>query len=562
MSKVPKLGKAGKEFVFSQQTSIMSAATVITALVFVSAVLGFIKQRFLFSMFPGEMLRLEVDAFLVAFRIPDFLFQLLVAGVLSATFIPVFTRLQHQNPDEARKLTNELITQLSVIYVLFAIVVGFFAPQIIRLMTGPKFSGEQVMLAAQMTRLMLGSTFFLLLSNFLSGILQSNKQFLLPALSPVMYNLGIILGIVVLSRYFGIYGPALGVIIGSVAHFFIQLPLARRMGFDFKPQYSFKNKDVFEVNKLMVPRGATLTTNYVEDFVGLYVVTSIGSTLVLLYNSAYQLAAAPIRLFGISIAQAALPFLSLKAKEQDMRGFTLLLTKTLHQIAFFMFPAGALLLILRIPIVRLVLGARELPWTETVLMGRLVAIYSLSIAALAMTHVVLRAYYALKETKIPFILACISMLVNIATMLLGAFVFGWGLIAVALGPTVAAILEFFLLLTVLFKKLGYFSAREFFIPQLKMLLATLLMGIALYIPMKFLDRVVFDTTRVLGLLALTSIVSLVAMFVYLFFSKLLGVEQLSIVASIKGKLQGWQTSLSRSTEVLGVEEETKTGSSL
>lgn len=554
--------RKGREIVSSQQTSIMSAATVITALVFVSAVLGFIKQRFLFSFFPGEVMRLQVDAFLVAFRIPDFLFQLLVAGVLSATFIPVFTRLQHKDPHEARAMTNELITQLSVIYILFAIVIGFFAPQIIRLMTGPKFSNDQVILAAQMTRLMLGSTFFLLLSNFLSGILQSNKQFLLPALSPAMYNLGIIFGIVVLSRYFGIYGPALGVVLGSLAHFLIQLPLARSLGFAFKPQFSFRNKDVFEVNRLMLPRGATLTTNYIEDFVGLYVVTSIGSTLVLLYNSAYQLAAAPIRLFGISIAQAALPFLSLKAKEQDMRGFTDLVTRTLHQIAFFMFPAGVLLLILRIPIVRLVLGARELPWSDTVLMGRLVAIYSFSIAALAMTHVVLRAYYALTETKIPFVFAVISMIINISIMVVGSFVLNWGLIAVALGPSVAAIVEFLLLLIVLFRRVGYFSASDFFIPQLKMLLATLLMGVALYIPMKFLDQVVFDTTRVMGLLALTSIVSLVGILVYLLFSRFIGVEQLSIVASIQGRLKGWQAKLVNTQEILGVEEETKTGSSL
>ncbi|HSW89858.1 MAG TPA: lipid II flippase MurJ, partial [Patescibacteria group bacterium] len=359
---VDTLFRKGSNLFTKEQTSIMSAATVITSLVFVSALLGFVKQRFLFSFFPGEISRLQVDAFLVAFRIPDFLFQLLVAGVLSATFIPVFTRVQHNSGQEARHLVNQLITLLSLVYVVFAVIVGIFAPQILRAMTGPEFSDSQVILAASMTRLMLVSTFFLLLSNFLSGILQSNKQFLLPALSPVMYNLGIIIGIVFLSKYLGIYGPAIGVILGSVAHFLVQIPLAKKFGFSYKPELSLSNPDVREVNRLMIPRGATLTTNYVEDFVGLYIVTSIGSSLVLLYNSAYQLAAAPIRFFGVSIAQAALPFLSIKAKEHDLRGLTELLIDTLHQIAFFMFPAGVLLLILRIPIVRLVFGARQLQW--------------------------------------------------------------------------------------------------------------------------------------------------------------------------------------------------------
>lgn len=553
-SMVANLFAKSQKFISGQQTSIMSAAAVITALVFLSAVLGFVKQRFLVSFFPGD-LRPQVDAFLVAFRIPDFLYQLLVAGILSATFIPVYTRIHHKNPAEAQTLVNQLITQLAVIYVIFALVVGFFAPQIIRLMTGPKFTADQVALAAQMTRVMLGSTFFLLLSNFLSGILQSNKQFLLPALSPVMYNLGIIFGIVFLTRQFGIFGPAIGVVIGSAAHFLIQIPLTRALGFVYRPETDLKDKNVSEVYRLMLPRGATLTTNYIEDFVGLYIVTSIGNTLVLIYNSAYQLAAAPIRFFGVSIAQAALPFLSNKAKDGDMPGFTALLTQTLHQIAFLMFPASALLLVLRIPIVRLVFGARQLPWSDTVLMGQMVALYSISLAALAMTHVVLRAYYAIKETRLPFIFAFISMAINITIMFVGASFFNLGLWSVALGPSVAAIVEFLLLTIVLFRKVGYFSSHEFFIPLLKMLAATLLMGISLYVPMKLLDKLVFDTTRVVGLIALTLIVSLVGMVVYLLFSKLLKVEQLSILASIHGKLRGWQNRLSNTTEVISADEE-------
>src|SRR5258708_5399874 len=541
-----------REFVNAQQTSIMSAATVISALTVVSAILGIIRSRFLVS----YLERSQADAFLVGFRIPDFFFQLLVAGVLSAKFIHVFTRVYHKDPKDAKNLVNTLITQLSLVYVLFAVVVGIFAPQILRLMTGSGFSDSQVMVAASMTRIMLGSTFFLLLSNFLSGILQSNRHFLLPALSPVLYNLGIIFGIVALTPQFGVYGPALGVVVGSLVHFLIQLPLATKLGFSYRPKFSLKNLDVREVYRLMVPRGATLTTNYVEDFVGLFVVTSIGNSFVLIYTIANQLAATPIRLFGVSIAQAALPFLSIKAKEHDMHGFMELLTDTLHQIAFFMFPAGTLLLVLRIPIVRLAFGAKKLPWSDTVLLGRLVAIFSLSIAALAMTHVVLRAYYALKETKLPFVFATISMIINILIMTLGAFYGGLGISAVAIGPSVAAILEFLLLLVFLFRKVGYFNSHEFFVPQLKMVVATVLMGVALYFPMKLLDKLVFDTTRVWGLLALTTVVSLVGTIVYLAFSKLLGVEQLSILASIHGKLRGWQNKLSRTTEVLNVDEET------
>lgn len=550
---VATLIQKGKAFVSAQQTSIMSAASIITAFSVVSALLGVLRLRLLGSFFGTPDLRPLADAYLVAFRIPDLLFQLLVAGVLSATFIPVYSRVVHKDGAEAIEFVRSLSTLLTIVYAVVAIVAAVFAPQIISIMTGPKFL--LIDLSAQMTRIMLGSTFFLLLSNLLSGILQSHRRFLLPALSPVFYNFGIILGTVFLSRFIGIYGPALGVFLGAMIHFGIQLPEALRLGFSFLPKFSFRRSDVREVLTLMIPRGATLSTNYVEDFVGLFIVTSLGNTLVFLYSAASSLAAAPIRFFGVSIAQAALPFLSSRAREGDMQGFMKLLTQTLHQIAFFMFPAGALLFVLRIPIVRLAMGARELPWSDTVLMGRLVGLYAFSIAFLAMTHVVLRAFYALKETKTPFIIAFICMCINVVIMLVGASWGRLGLSAVALGPTVAAIIEFLLLLIFLFRKLGFFNANDFFVPQLKMLLATGLMGICLYVPMKLLDKLVFDTTRVLGLLALTFVVSTGGIVCYLVFSKILRVGQLSILTSIQGKLAGWQNRLSKTTEVLNVDEE-------
>ncbi|PWU23657.1 murein biosynthesis integral membrane protein MurJ [Candidatus Cerribacteria bacterium 'Amazon FNV 2010 28 9'] len=553
---VASLFQQSKRFVSAQQTSILSAAVIIMSLSVVSALLGLLRYRLLDSFFGTPTLRLQADAFLVAFQIPDLLFQLLVAGVLSATFIPVYSRVLHKSEEESHVFVSALMILLAVCYVLIAIIAGIFAPEIIRSMTGAKYTLAQVDLSVQLMRIMLVSTFFLLLSNFFSGILQSSKRFILPSLSPVVYNLGNIIGIVFLSRWFGIYGAAIGVVIGAFVHFVIQLPDAFKLGFRFRFSWPILRPDVLEVIRLMVPRGATLATNNFEDFVGLFVVTSLGSTFVLLYSAAQSLAAAPIRFFGVSIAQAALPFFTSKAKDGDMKGLTSLLTETLHQIAFFMYPAGALLLVLRVPIVRLAMGAKQLPWSDTVTMGQLVAIYALSIAALAMTNVVLRAYFAIKETRLPFLFACISMTINVVVMWLAAFVFKWGIISVAIGPTTAAICEFLLQLIFFFRKVHSFSSHEFFIPQGKMVLATAIMGVALYIPMKLLDQLVFDTTRVVGLIALTLVVSLVGMVVYLVLCWLLHIEQLSIVTSLPGKIKGWQAKLSKTTEVLAVEEET------
>lgn len=545
--------KKSASFLFAEQTSILSAATLIGSLSVVSAILGILYKRLLISVFTGES-RPLLDAFFAAFRIPDFLFQLLVVGVLSATFIPVYTRLLHQE-EEKREFVQTLMTILCLAYLIVATLTGIFAVPLISSFTGKEFGTDQVLLAAQLMRVMLGAQFFFLLSNFLSGILQSNKSFLLPALSPILYNIGIIVGTVVFAPIFGIYGPTIGVLLGAVVHFAIQIPFAMRYGFSFRLRLQTKNLHVREVFRLMIPRGATQTTNALEDFVGVYVATSLGNTLLTSITFAQSLIAAPIRFFGVSIAQAALPFLSSEAKDHDIVGFVKLLIKTLHQIAFFMYPAGGLLLVLRIPIVRLAFGAKEFPWSDTVLLGQLVAIYAIAVGAVAMTHVLLRAFYALKETKTPFFIALIGMGVNISAMWFGTVVFGWGVHAIPFGFVFAAFTEVLLLLVTLFYKLRMFYWKEFFIPQGKLALCAILMGGTLYSVMKILDQLVFDTTRVLGLFALTGFASLAGAIVYIFLCAVFGVEQLSILVSIRGKVMDWRTRLSRTQEVIGAQEE-------
>lgn len=551
---VATLFQRGQKVLSAQQSSIMSAAFIIGGMSVVSALLGIFKNRIIEAVFASPAQKPMIDAFWVAFRVPDFLFSLLVVGVLSATFIPVYTRVINEEKERV-KLVSTLMTVLGLVYIAIALVVGFLAFPIVRSYTGVEFKDYQVVLAAGMMRIMLVAQLFFLFSNFLSGILQSNKSFILPALAPILYNLGIIAGTVFLSPAIGIYGPAAGVLLGAIAHFIIQLPVAFHFGFRFRLSFDLKNHNVREVMRLMVPRGATQSTNAAEDFFGTFVATSLGSAFLRLVTYASALGAAPVRFIGVSIAQAALPFLSLELKENNSEGFVRLLVRTLHQIAFLMMPAGALLLVLRIPIVRLAYGAKGLPWSDTVLIGRMVAIYAIVIAFQAMIHVLLRAYYALKETKIPFYIALFSMALNILVMYVSVTVFGLGLMAVALGSAAASTLELSLLLIILLRRMHIFHPDEFFIPQLKIVVATLLMGVSLYIPMKLLDQLVFDTTRVMGLVALTAVVSFVGLLVYLLFCRLLNVEQLSILASIQGKLRGWQTKLSKTTEVLNISEE-------
>ena len=230
--------KNGSRLLSRRQSSIFSAATILAATFSVSAILGILRDRLLYARFYACCAS-QLDAYNGAFRIPDIIFRLLVTGALSAAFIPVFSEQLARNKKEAYRTASSVINILFlVLLVLVALVIIFSYPLSALITSG--FTQEQVVLMSQLTRVMVFAQLFFLLSNFLTGVLQSYQRFLLPALAPVAYNLGIIFGIQVLAPYWGIFGPALGVVIGAGLHFFIQLPLVLALGFDYLPIASFR----------------------------------------------------------------------------------------------------------------------------------------------------------------------------------------------------------------------------------------------------------------------------------------------------------------------------------
>jgi len=208
---------------FKPQKGILSAAGVLMAAVFFSRILGLLRDRFLAGAFFNPATSWQLDVYFAAFRLPDMIFQLLVVGALSAAFIPVFSQYLFTKKAEAWHIASSVITAGLVLFFLLASVLAIFSLPLSRLIA-PSFSTAQLQLMSNLTRVLIIAQVFFLVSNFLTGILQSHHYFLVPALAPIAYNLGIIFGIVFLSPVFGIYGPALGVIIGAFLHFLVQVP--------------------------------------------------------------------------------------------------------------------------------------------------------------------------------------------------------------------------------------------------------------------------------------------------------------------------------------------------
>jgi putative peptidoglycan lipid II flippase len=346
----------------------------------------------------------------------------------------------------------------------------------------------------------------------------------------------------------GIYSAGIGVVIGAFIHMIIQLPLVFKLGFRYRPSFDLSIPGVKNFLKLSPPRTLALAISELRKlFLGFFA-TSLGNLSFLVMDYGLTLMAIPIRFFGVAIGQAALPFLSDEAGDDGQVKFKKLLLNSLHQVSFLTMPASALLLILRIPIVRLVYGTANFPWTTTITVGRVLAILALSIFAQALTHLLIRSFYALKDTKTPLYVTLIDGVSYLITCFLMIFVFHLGVLGIATATTITGFFEFLILLILLNRKLKGIAGYEFWIPQLKILVATFFMTVFLYLPFKFLDELVFDTSRTLELIGLTITTSSIALLVYLYFAVLLQIKELYVFVELINKFGGWKKSISKSEE--------------
>ena len=377
---VKQLLHQSRSFLFKKQTSILSAAAVIAATYLTSAILGLVRDRLLAGMFSPHALGI----YLAADRIPSFIFNLVVIGALSSSFIPVFTTyLSRREEAEAWKAASVIINLTLLIFASFSFIVILTSGSIARLMAPPSATLEDINLLSALIRLMFLAQIFLLLSNFLTGLLQSYQRFLIPALAPIAYNFGVILGILFLSPTLGLYGPVWGAVIGAVLHFLIQVPMVRFLGIRYRLSFDCRHPGVAEMIRLAVPRLFGLAANQVTALVDTILAASISFSAVTFFTFAQHLQNLPVSLFGAAIAQAALPALSLEAAPERRTQFKGIFLSALHQMAFLIFPSAAAIFVLRLPIVRLIFGASQYHWLATLDTGRVVAFFSLSLFAQA-----------------------------------------------------------------------------------------------------------------------------------------------------------------------------------
>ena len=557
MDKVKSFWLNGQNLLSRRQSSILSAAFVIAVTYGISMVLGILRERLLVARFYA-CCRQELDVYYAAFRLPDMIFQLVVIGALAAAFIPVFSEKLSRDEKEAYHLASSLINLLLGFFLILALIIFIAARPFSALITG-NFTLAQVDLMAQMTRLMLLAQVFFLISNFLSAIVQSHQRFLLPALSPVVYNLGIILSVIFLAGPLGIWAATVGVLLGALFHFLIQLPLAIKLGFRYSLSFDWENSGVKRVFRLMLPRTLALAASQVEATVSLFMATSLSPGSLTIYYLAQRLADLPVRLLGTSIGQAALPLLSRQLAEEKLEEFKRTLNQSVGQILFVALPTTAIFLVLRVQLVRFAYGAKSFPWAATIITGRTLAAVVLSIFSQSVVQLLVRGFYALHDTANPFFISLISVAINISLSVLFVFGFQMGIFGLALAFSLANFFNFLFLLILFNQKKVKFLEGKDVIGWLKMTFAAGLAGSVCWLSMRAMDMFVFETSRAWPLLALTLISGTVGLLTYLFLAYLFKFRELEAILGLGKRISQWQKVLFGVEEILEPHPDTVSG---
>jgi len=548
MVKVKNFWQNSKDIFLRRQSGILSAALVIALTYGISMILGIFRERLLVSRF-FSCCRENLDVYYAAFRLPDMIFQLVVIGALSAAFIPVFSEKLAKNVKEANELASSFINLLLGFFLILAVAIFIAAKPISILITG-NFTLSQIDLMTQMTRLMLLAQIFFLLSNFLSAMIQSHQRFLLPALSPIVYNLGIIASVFFLSKPLGIWSASVGVLIGAFFHLIIQIPLAIKLGFRYRLVLNWADAGVRKMVRLMLPRTMALAASQVEATVSLFLATSLSTGSLTLYYLAQRLADLPVRLVGTSIGQAALPLLSLQLAEQKNEDFKKTLVQSLSQILYLSLPLTAVFLVLRVPFVRFAYGARSFPWEATITTGKTLAAITLSIFPQCAIQLLIRGFYALHDTTIPFFASVVSVIISIVLSLFFIFSLNLGIFGLALAFSISNLINFLLLIFLFHFKKEKFIGRGELLSWFKMAFASVIVALVTWGSMRLLDIFVFDTSRAFPLLLLTVISSLVGILVYFGLSKLFKLKELKTIVGISRKISQWPKSLLPVKEII------------
>lgn len=402
-------------FLSSEVRGLHAAAYVLATFALLSSLLALVRDRLLAHAFGAST---TLDIYYAGFRIPDLLF--VATGALVSVYI-LIPELVRRSKDEQRDYIDTVVLGFSALAVFLSGIAALSAPYVLSVLF-PVYVDESADLLVSITRILLLQPILLGLSNILAAITQVQHRYAIYALSPLLYNIGIIVGIVFLYPLWGLSGLAVGVVLGAALHLIIQLPSIISDGYFLRMPRFIEPRALFETARVSIPRALALSMNQMA-FLGL---VALGSTLTIgsvsVFMFAFNLQAVPLAIIGASYSVAAFPTLALALSRGERSEFIVHVATAARYVFFWSVPASALILILRAYIVRVVLGTGAFDWTDTRLTAAAFALLAFSLVSQGIMLLLVRGYYAAGRTFVPFVVsACMTLLtLALAALMLGA----------------------------------------------------------------------------------------------------------------------------------------------
>ena len=466
---------------------LAKSAGVIGIATLASRLLGVAREQALALVF-GASASPQMDAYNVAFRIPNLLRDLFAEGAMTAAFVPAFTRtLTGAGKEAAWRIGNLVLNALLLItgvLVLFGIL---FAPEITQVLTDERFSSREgaVPLTVQLTRIMLPFLPTLAIAAAMMGMLNSLRQFFIPSLSPAMFNVASIFAafaLVPLMPALGleeIVAIAIGTLLGGIGQIALQWPALQRAGFRYQPIISFKDPTVREILRLMAPATLGLAAVQINVVVNTHLATGQEQGAVSWLQYAFRLMYLPIGIFGVSIATASLPDISRQAAAADLAAVRATVSRGLRMMLMLNVPATVGLIVLAEPIVAMIYERGAFVTYDTTNTASALMFYAPGLIGYSAVKIASPTFYSMGNSRTPVTVSVLSVLANLGMNLVLVQVLGFR--GLALGTAIAAALNAAVLLWLLRGRLGGLDGRALGVAVLKISIASGLMGAAAYL---------------------------------------------------------------------------------
>lgn len=386
------------------------AAYVLAGFTFLSQILALVRDRMLAHFFGAS---LELDIYYAAFRIPDLVFVSIASIVSVSVLVPLLSeKIEKVGKVEVREFLESLSSFFLLLIATVSIILFFLLPYIEPLVF-PGFKGEEMEKLILLSRILLFSPILLGLSNIFGGVNQTMRRFFVYALSPVLYNIGIISGIFLLADDFGVEGVVYGVILGALMHLLIQIFFVFRGGISIRPTLDIRYAEVWKVMVHSLPRALTLGSTHITLLVLISIASLMQDGSISVFNFSYNLQSVPLAIIGVSYSLAAFPTLSKLYSAGRMSEYVSDIISASRHIIFWSLPVISLFIVLRAQIVRVILGSGSFDWQDTRLTAAALAFFVISVVFQSLTLLFIRGFYAAGKTMVPLVVNLSSALVSI-----------------------------------------------------------------------------------------------------------------------------------------------------